>query len=792
MKLTDEELIAAIESEESVALDAHSGELREDRAEAWARYRGEPLGNEVEGRSQIVDKGVMDTIQWIVPSLVRIYLGGDDIGQFEPIGPEDEYAAECETEVCNWYLQAKNDFYSHIVATLTDALLLKNGYIAGNWTTRNDVMVERYQGLAEEEFALILQDQDVEVVEHTAMPDPMSEGMQPQFDEMGQPVPPPMLHDVKIERKKAEEFVGIESIPPDEMLVSRRHRWTSLADADFVQWRRQVTIGQLRAEGFDVPDDATEYSDFGIERLERERFEEDRVFNDETPDPSRKLVLFKDTYIRIDLQDKGTPQLWRVAYVDGAREPTLKEEADCVPFAAFAPIIYPHSHIGTSIFDLIDDICNIKTMMERQLIDGTFLQTAGRMAVDVNTVNVDDLLVSRPGGIIRVEGDPGASMFPIVTPDVGPTVMGALEYMDGIKEGRTGVTRYSAGLDANTLNKTATGMQQIAASANQRIELIARTLAGGFRDLFLIIHTLASKHSTKPVQMKLKGNWQAIDPRSWAKRTDFKINVGLGTGTPEQQAQKLMMMQPIMQQAMGMGLAGPQEAYNFGAEMWKALGYKTPDKFLKPPQKDEQGQPVMPPPQKDPMVQAAEIRAQADGQANEMKAQGEAQKFQAQQQADIQKFQATQQADIQRFQAEQQAGERAAEREAALKREEMQMNMQVQASNDQRQAELDRQKMQLDVLKMEKEFEFKMWLETAKMQATADLERQRMQHDGDTQRTIARASGIDVDVNNTDDKVAKALLPIMQQMQAVMAGMAAPKEIVRGPDGRAVGVRTVQ
>src|SRR6185369_3362660 len=171
-KLTDEELIAAIEAEESVALDAHSGQLRTERAEAWARYRGELLGNEIEGRSQIVDKGVMDTIQWIVPSLVRIYLGGDDIGQFEPTGPEDEYAAECETEVCNWYLQSKNDFYSHIVATLTDALLLKNGYIAGMWTTRSDVMTEQYQGLADEELAMLMQDQDVEIVEHTAYDDP--------------------------------------------------------------------------------------------------------------------------------------------------------------------------------------------------------------------------------------------------------------------------------------------------------------------------------------------------------------------------------------------------------------------------------------------------------------------------------------------------------------------------------------------------------------------------------------------------------------------------------------------
>lgn len=753
MRLTDEELIAAIEAEESAALDNQSGELRQERADAWARYRGEPLGNEIEGRSQIVDKSVMDTIQWIVPSLVRIYLGGDNIGQFEAVGPEDEYASECETDVCNWYLQQKNDFYSHIVATLTDALLLKNGYIAGMWTVRRDVMTEEYRGLADEEFAMLVSDPEVAVVEHSEYLDP---AMGVPLDEAtGMPLPGAMLHDCKVERKKADEFVGIESIPPDEMLVARRHRWTSLADADFVQWRRRVSVGQLRAEGFKVPEDVEGYTDFGLERIERERFDPDNWANDETPDPSRKIVLFKDTYLRIDLRDEGTPQLWRVAYVEGMKEPVLKEEADIVPFAAFAPIIYPHSHIGTSIYDLINDVSLIKTMMQRQLVDGTFMQVSGMMGVDVNTVNVDDLLVRRPGGMVRVEGEPGAGLFPIQTPDVGPTVMASLEYMEAIKEGRTGVTRYSAGLDANTLNKTASGVQAIQAAANQRIELIARTMASGFRDLFMIVHALASKHSTKPIQLKLKGKWTAVDPRAWAKRTDFRINVGLGTGTPEQQLQKLLMLMPVAQQGQALGLVGPQEAYNLGVEIWRAAGYRNADRFIREPQRDEQGNPIQPPPQKDPMVQSAEIKAQS-----------EAQKAQMQTQADAQKFQAQVQADGQKFQADIAAKERQAERDAALKREEMQMSLQVQAANDQRQAELDRQKAALDVLKLEKEYEFKRW----EVEFNAGV---KVQVEGMRAQAPAKANG--------SDGAAMAELRDL---------ISAPREIVRDEKtGKVIGSR---
>lgn len=718
MKLTDEELIAAIESEEALALDARSGELQQERSEALRRYNGELLGNEIEGRSAIVDKGVMDTIQWIVPSLARIYLGGDEIGKFEPIGPEDEYAADCETEVCNWYLNNKNDVFSHVVSTLTDALLLKNGYMVGNWTVRKDVVTETYKGMADEELAMLMQDDDVEIVEHDEYPDTAPLGAQgvglpPPMAQpggmpgpslgpagpMGMPPGPPMgmgiapvgggmLHDVKVERKKADEFVGVESIPPDELLVTRRQRQTSVMDADFVQWRRRVTVGQLRAEGFKIADDVQAYSDLNEQQQNRDRFNTGMLGQeDDTKDPSRKLVMFKDTYLRIDLRGTGTPQLWRVAYVDGETTPALREEADIVPFAAFSPIIYPHSHVGTSVYDLINDICLIKTVMERQLIDSTFLQTAGQKVVDVNRVNMDDMLVSRPGGIFRTDGPPAESFMPVVVPDVGPTIMGVLEYMDGMKESRTGVTRYSAGLDANTLNKTASGISAIQQAANQRIELIARTMASGFKDLFLIIHALASKHSTKPIQIKLKGEWQAIDPRQWAKRTDFSISVGLGTGNPDQQMQKLMLIGQFMEKAMPLGIVGPQEFYEWFEEFLKAAGYKAPGKFVKEPPKGPDGKPLPMPQQEDPMVQAQKIKSQSDLQGKQLDNQNAQHKAQADQMFQGQKLQADQQ----------------------LERDKFQQTMALQASNDQRQAELDQRKMQLELVKMEKEYEFKRW-----------------------------------------------------------------------------------
>ena len=708
-KLSDDEIIASLEAEEALALDSSTGQLANERADALDRYRGALLGNEVEGRSQVVDRSVMDTIEWIMPSLARIFLGGDEIGKFEPIGPEDEDDATRDTDVCNWYLQNRGDFFSQVIATLKDALLLKNGYMVGVWQRKYDTMTETYQGMADEEATMLMQDPEVTVIEHTEQPDPS--GIIDPMTGM-----PSTLHDIKVEMKKCDEYPEPESIPPDEIIVSKRHRWTSLLDCDFVEWvRRNVTIGQLRAEGFDIPDDVLGDDAETLESTSRDRFEERALgrSDDETNDPSRRIVTFRDAYMRIDINGSGTPKLWRFARISGARELTLKEEANIIPFAGFTPIIYPHSHIGMSVYDLIADLSVIKTTLQRQFLDGLYLQNSGRMGVDINkVVNMDDLLVSRPGGIVRTDGHPGEALFPIQSNDASGAALSGLEYMEAQKEGRTGVTRYSAGLDANTLNKTATGVQAIQAAANQRIELIARTLAGGFKDLFLIMHALAAKHSTKALQIKLKGQWQAVDPRRWKKRTDFTVSVGLGTGTPEQQLQKLMMMSPVFQQGMQMGLAGPMEAYNLGAEMWKAVGYKSHDRFIKAPkmapkmgpdgqpEMGPDGQPVMepqqPPPQKDPLVQAQEVKTQGETQIAQMKQQGESQKFQAEMQAKPQEMQM----ELQKAQAEGQIKLQIA-RETA----------QIQAE-----AELAKERMRIEAMKE---------IEIFKAQLQANVQHQR-------------------------------------------------------------------
>jgi hypothetical protein len=600
-KLTDDQIVSACETASELALDPYYGQLSQDRQNALKRYKGDPDGTEVPGRSQIVTRDLLDTVEWIMPSLARIFLAGDEVGKFSPVGEQDEQQAEDETAVCNWVLMDRNDGYTQLCTAMRDALILRNGYCIGFWRTSTEVEEEEYEGLSMEEAQRIASDPEVTITGAEKTIDPeLPQGMNEVWN-------------IQCKRKTADEWLCIEAVPPDEVSVHRKHRMASLEDADFVRWTQHTTVGELRAAGFDVDDDAPADRQATSQSVERDRFSENGAggsSQDEAMDPARREVVCLYNWIRIDREGTGQQQLYRVVYLEGETEPLkMKDGAvaiireQVIPVAAFTGVAYPHSHVGTSLHDLVEDLAAIKQALTRQLLDNIYAGNNNRTVVNVDAaVNIDDLLVSRPNGIVRMRGKPLDNIMPLTTPDLSGGILGALSYVDTQKEIRSGVSRLNAGIDANTLNTTASGTQMLQSAGRERIEMIARTLAGGFRDLYRIVHAQLSKYSTKPIQLEINGRWSVIDPRAWAKRTQFSISVGLGTGTPEVQMQKLGMIAQFMDKGQAMGLVGPEEWHNWSEDMLRAAGYRNPRRFVKDPPRDAQGNIQLPPPQPPPQV----------------------------------------------------------------------------------------------------------------------------------------------------------------------------------------------
>jgi hypothetical protein len=771
-RLSDAELLGAIKAAEQSALGGGSSAIQTDREDAVSRYYGKPYGNEQPGRSSVVSRDVADVVEGVVANVVKPFVGGDEVVRFDPISEEDEAAAEQETDYVNFVALERNNGFVWLVSAIKDALLLRAGYVKCQWEKRSDVITETYTGLGPEEVQMLLGDKDVEVIEHSEYP---------AYElVMGEMQPPPMLTDLKVKRAKSTEFVRIDPVPPDEILVTDGARSPSIQDVDFVQHRTRKSLSELRQAGYKVDDEIADGEEGDtIEEQTRQRFGDGSEWEDETTSARRK-VLFKETYIRIDRDGDGVAELRRVCSI--GETVLADDDCDIVPIACFAGVLVPHQHLGLSVYDLVEDLAKIKTALIRSYLDNRNLQNNGRFAINATNVNLDDFLTSRPGGVVRVDGDPAANIMPLVAPDTSTGALQGLEYLDSIREQRTGYTRNSAGIDNDALtNRTATGMSMQLSQSQLRLEMIARTIAEtGARDVFRIIHALTLKHSTAEEKAKLKGKWVAVNPREWVRRTDLSITIGLGAGTAEQQLAKLMQLAPLMQAAEAKGMVAPEQGYAYIAEAFKLSGYKNPDKFVKiqmePVVDPQTGQPVpgpdgkpqmkpkVPPPQPPPEVQVAQ-----------MKLQGEQQKLQA-----------TMQADVQKFQAEQQGKQQEMSLQMQMKEREQQNALALQASNDER----DNQKMQLEHQRSLQEMAIKAQLEERKMLLDAELKREEIA--SKERATIQAAQLAAQSTAYSAETSAGAAKHAADASKPPEKKPPRGYKVVRGPDGRAAQLDVIQ
>lgn len=304
-------------------------------------------------------------------------------------------------------------------------------------------------------------------------------------------------------------------------------------------------------------------------------------------------VWIYECYIKIDYDQDGIAELRKVtAAGDSMYEILENEDHDHHPFHSITPIPVPHKFYGLSMADLVADLQKIRSTVFRQLMDNMYLVNNGRTAVSTK-VNVEDWLTNRPGQMVRVatSGPDVAGHFsPIITEPIIQHVAPVMDILRDERESRTGVTRYNQGLDAHTLNDTATGISKIMAAANQRIELIARIFAEtGFTTMARSICTLLVTHQDRERMVLLRDEWVPIDPRHWRHNLNTTVDVGLGYDNKEQEAlfmQTIMEVQATMMQAQG-GFEGPmvnrENLYKAAEKLSNAMGFPHAENYFMDP-----------------------------------------------------------------------------------------------------------------------------------------------------------------------------------------------------------------
>jgi len=600
-KMTKRELSAHLEQEINSALGYKDGKLTEQRSDALDRYYGKKYGNEQEGRSQVVTRDVADVIEWIMPSLMKIFTSGDKVVQFEPQGPEDVEMAKQSTDYVNYVIMRQNPGFTTIYSWFKDALLQKNGVVKHYWDDSSETLKEEYKNLTEEEFMALLLDDSVEVKEHTengGEEDVMS--LQPQQ----------VTHDVVVNRTYEDGQVRIEPVPPEEFLIDKYAK--TIDTARFVAHRVKRTKSELIKQGYPKNKIENVFSndeaDYKAERLSRFSHEQDNSPEGDIDDG----VWVTECYLRVDFDNDGIAELRKVTKVGD--ELLDNEAVDSVPFSSLTPIPMPHKFYGLSIYDLISDLQLIKTTLMRNLLDNMYLTNNGRYEVVEGQVNLDDLMTSRPGGIVRVR-TPGA-VNPLGTPQLDQNSFNMLGYLDSIREERTGVSKQSMGLSEGGLksHQTATGVGQVMTAAQQKIELIARIFAEtGMKDLANSVYMLVQKYEKPEKIVRLNNTWTTLYPHEWKEKMDCVAQVGLGFGNKDMNLMHLgrlsQTIQMIAQHPQAGMLLKPKNIYNLVAEQIKAMGMKNVDDFITDPGDADVAQQQGPSPEEQAKQAEAQLRA---------------------------------------------------------------------------------------------------------------------------------------------------------------------------------------
>jgi hypothetical protein len=774
MAVSDEELISILRKSEQDAQNFQELELLEVRTKANDYYDRKPLGDEEDGQSKVVTSEFADTVESIMPSMMRVFASGDDVVEFTPIEQQDEAAAREASQYIPHVLMRENDGFRVFYWWFKDALMGRLGVAIVDTEEVERVTKEQIQAWTEEQMALAIElskENGAEEVEFDVQPDPLPMGapmlpMETSSLTNGQPTlapEPQQTFSGTMRTTKRKKRVVVDNVAPEDLLISPGNV-RDIDSAAYAGYRKQVTVSDLIKLGLEM-DDIDALADNHTSSPEEDQRQGGMNYGPPRKDSERRLWLVV-AYVKIE-GDDGISEMERVVYAHaggqaGAIVERMEwEDGEC-PIATLTPILMPHQLVGRGIFDQVEDLQDVNTAITRGMLDNVYLTNRPRPAIN-GRVDILSVLDVTPGRPIQVQGNenPANAIQWQQVPSIIAPALTALEHMDGVRENRTGVTRYNQGLDANSLNKTASGINNIMSAAQQRQELMARVMANtGVSRLMRLIYRAVKRCAEGPVSYYGGQDWATCNPSAWPDDMHLEVSVGTGTGNKVQEIQNLLMVgqgQEKLIQAQG-GVDGPlvnkEHIANTFRRMVQAAGFKATQQFVASDKDIEaavqQSGPAQPP--QDPIVQAEQVKAQAMVQAKQAELAMKQQESAASHQLKMREL------DIK-------------EKELALKEQELLL--------EQQRLQAEREKTAVDSYHREVD------RSTASQTRMEDMQRADMEKQSENEAPEATDQGL---IALADGLRAQGE-GIAQGLQALAQATLSETEITRGPDGRVAGAR---
>ena len=711
--MDDEQLLHHLQLSEEDSAQFVFGSLATARRKAAREYYRRPYGNEEDGWSQIITSDVQDSIEWMLPDLLDVFITSEDAVVFDPTRESEVEGAKQATDACNYVFYKQNNGFLVLQTAFKDALMSRNCAVHWRKETVRSKETIPVRNASLEQLALQMQEagEKAELLDVEELQQPLIDPTtgQPFVDELGQPMLQTIIN-AKITRIAERKKITVDAFEPENLLVKRD--WTSplLEDCPYVARLMPVMLSDLKAMGFDDvtaeelaasgdpagAGDAMDANDRKGGASEEESYLEAPVLDSD--DESLTTGWLRIEWVLVDFDGDGIAERREIYRL---KDRVLSnEECSQVPVATVSPILVQHRWDGLSIAEVVSDIQLLNTELTRGIVNNAYLANNPRKTVLLDSngaplASIDDLLDGRPGGVVQQKRADAIGVE--LTPFVGNQMFPLLEHVRSMREERTGLTKQRMGMDPNVLrsDRTLGETQIIDTASKQRTKLVARNFGELLvAPIFKGILRLLTEGDMDPLFFKLRGKFVELNPNEWRDGYDMTVNVGLGTGDKENVIGALNnVRQTQMQLApspLGPSMVTPKQIYNTNVAILKIAGIQNVGEFFTDP--GDAKMPTPPPPPPDPQLQIAQIRAQSQQQIEGIKLNFEAQNKQAER-----------------------------EQEAAIER--MRMQMQAEVDNNrqrseaeqhalkiQNEAQLEQLKAQYENKRHQREMAFKQWM----------------------------------------------------------------------------------
>ena len=387
--------------------------------------------------SDLVSTDVADTIEWALPSLMKVFTGSDEVITIAGVTEEDDTKAETMQELLVYQLQRQNKFFPILYNWMKDALITGMGIVKCYW--------ERTEGFTAEQA--VLNNESLQALIETGVNVTDIQG-------------PDAFGDFTVTYQSpyyVKNAPKIENILISEFIYSPDAK--SLEEANFVAHKRKVTMSYLRereAQGVYAnidaikPDSGYSVVTDPVQDVIGDNYND--IIGDEQK--ARQEVTIYECYTKIDVNNDG---ILEDMIITICGDTIIRMEQNYMgrhPFFAISPTKDPHRiWVKRSYAELIGELQDLKVALTRQIMQNVALTNDPKMLLDETAINIDDFVQGRK--VIRMKA--GHSLHEVAMPmnisPLSPQTFTFLEWIEGQKENRTGITRYNQGLDANSLNK---------------------------------------------------------------------------------------------------------------------------------------------------------------------------------------------------------------------------------------------------------------------------------------------------------------------------------------------------